>query len=286
MLLYRTDRDLVLVTDDGAFRLPVASLAELLSAPSLASRLRELLPESTSCTVPAEDRVRAPIDDQEVWAAGVTYFRSRDARMEESREAGGSDFYDRVYVAERPELFFKATARRVAGPGHAIRVRDDSAWNVPEPELTLVVSSPGTIVGYTIGNDVSSRSIEGENPLYLPQAKVYRGACALGPAILVRDEPLPATTAIRIAVTRHGEIAFSGATTLESLKRRPDELVEYLMREDDHPSGVLLMTGTGIVPDRDFTLMPGDDVEITIEGIGALRNRVAPIAAPDDRTER
>lgn len=216
-----------------------------------------------------------PLVGQEVWAAGVTYFKSRDARMEEAEESGGSDFYGRVYDADRPELFFKATAHRVASHGENIRIRSDSRWNVPEPELTLIVNARGRIVGYTIGNDVSSRDIEGENPLYLPQAKVYDRSCALGPAILIEDSALPSDTKICVEIFRDEKLVFEGKSTLKQMKRTPNELVEYLYRETSFPAGSLLMTGTGIVPDSSFTLQSGDEVQISIDRIGTLRNCVA-----------
>jgi 2-dehydro-3-deoxy-D-arabinonate dehydratase len=216
----------------------------------------------------------APITSQEVWAAGVTYYRSRDARMRESKEAGGGDFYARVYNAQRPELFFKATGRRVVGPGAHVRIRADSRWNVAEPELTLLINPAGKIIGYTIGNDMSSRDIEGENPLYLPQAKVYDGSCALGPCVLLAEEPLSKSTAISIQIDRDGAIAFTGNTTLNELKRDPEELVAYLFRDNSFPDGAFLMTGTGIIPGDEFTLESGDEIRITIDGIGTLRNRV------------
>ena len=196
-------------------------------------------------------------------------------RREESKSAGGGDFYDRVYAADRPELFFKATGQRVIGPGGDVRIRKDSRWNVPEPELTLVINPRGRIVGYTIGNDMSSRDIEGENPLYLPQAKVYDGSCALGPGILVTNDPLPKTTEIRIEILRNGSEVFRGQTTLAQMKRDPQELVEYLYRECAYPAGCYLLTGTGVVPPDSFTLDHGDEVRITIEPIGTLRNNVA-----------
>lgn len=216
-----------------------------------------------------------PVGSQEVWAAGVTYFRSRDARMEEAHDAGGGDFYDRVYSAERPELFFKSSPHRVVGHGQTVRIRGDSRWNVPEPELTLVVTSGGRIVGYTVGNDMSSRDIEGENPLYLPQAKVYDGSCALGPGICVPGSELPASTGISLSITRGEKREFEGSTTLAQLKRSPRELVDFLFREDRFPAGCFLMTGTGIVPPATFTLSPGDEVSITVESVGTLVNRVA-----------
>ena len=222
-----------------------------------------------------EDRIQAPIGGQEVWAAGVTYFRSRSARIEESQDAGGGDFYDRVYDADRPELFFKAMAARVSAPGRPVRIRSDSHWNVPEPELTLAISQRGTIFGYTIGNDVSSRDIEGANPLYLPQAKVYAGCCALGPGILMASNPLPPATPIQLVVRRAGRIAYEGATTLAQMKRTPEELAAYLYRDNIFPFGSFLMTGTGIVPGADFSLRSGDVITITIEAVGTLTNSVA-----------
>jgi len=218
--------------------------------------------------------VLAPIGSQEVWAAGVTYFRSRSARMEESKDAGGGTFYDRVYEAARPELFFKATAWRVRGPHAPIRIRADAKWNVPEPELALYVNARGTIVGYTIGNDVSSRDIEGENPLYLPQAKVYDGSCALGPGVYVTNDPLSSSTTISLRITRGRDVAFQGETTLAQMRRTPQELVDYLYRETSYPAGCVLLTGTGIIPPDAFTLQSGDLVEITIEPIGTLVNTV------------
>jgi len=194
--------------------------------------------------------------------------------MEEAKAGGGGDFYDRVYTAPRPELFFKATARRVVGPGAPVRVRSDSRWSVPEPELALVINARGGIIGYTIGNDMSARDIEGENPLYLPQAKTYDGSCALGPGILISDEPPPPSTAIRIEIRRSGARAFAGATTLAEMKRAPRELVGFLFREASFPSGCFLMTGTGIVPPSSFTLARGDVISISIDGIGTLTNAV------------
>jgi 2-dehydro-3-deoxy-D-arabinonate dehydratase len=217
----------------------------------------------------------APIGQQEVWAAGVTYYRSRGARMEESKAAGGGDFYDRVYSAERPELFFKSTAIRTVGSGGQVRIRADAHWSVPEPELTLLISPTGHIIGYTIGNDMSSRDIEGENPLYLPQAKVYDGSCALGPGVLIGSEPLAPETEIEIEILRAGKMEFSGKVALTELKRDPKTLVEYLFRDQSFPHGCYLMTGTGIVPPSSFTLRSGDLIRITIEPIGTLENEVA-----------
>ena len=224
---------------------------------------------------PDESRLLAPIGSQEIWAAGVTYYSSRLARMEESKDAGGGDFYSRVYVADRPEIFFKATASRTVGTGKDFRIRNDSTWDVPEPELTLFATSNGKIVGYTIGNDVSSRSIEGENPLYLPQAKTYDACACLGPCIYVPEKPLAKCTRIAMSIERGNEVVFSDETNLEQMKRTLEELVGYLFRETSFPGGVFLMTGTGIVPGTDFTLQSGDKVLIEIESIGTLTNFVA-----------
>ena len=216
----------------------------------------------------------APTLHQEIWAAGVTYYRSRDARMEESKGAGGGDFYARVYEAVRPEIFYKSSPFRVAGPNTGVRIRKDSKWNVPEPELTLAINRHKKIIGYTIGNDMSSRDIEGENPLYLPQAKSYDQAAGLGPCILLSNQMLQPETEIRIIISRAGKELFNGATTLAQLKRKPEELVEFLTREMSFPDGGFLMTGTGIVPPNEFTLLSGDRIAITIAPIGTLENTV------------
>jgi 2-dehydro-3-deoxy-D-arabinonate dehydratase len=214
-----------------------------------------------------------PLDEQEVWAAGVTYKRSREARERES--AGAARFYDLVYNAERPELFLKATPRRVVGPGAAVRIRRDSRWNVPEPELALIVSPRMKIVGFTIGNDMSSRDIEGENPLYLPQAKVYDGSCSLGPVItLAGAMPPPERVTIRLTIVRGGAVVFDGSTSISAMKRSFEDLVSWLGRENHFPDGVILLTGTGIVPPDHFTLEHGDDISIDISDIGTLRNQV------------
>ncbi len=212
-----------------------------------------------------------PIESQEVWAAGLTYERSREARVEETVIP---DPYDRAFLAERPELFFKATAQRVRGPGEPIAIRADSIWDVPEPELAVVCNSALEVVGYTIGNDVSSRSIEGENPLYLPQAKIYAGSCALGPVIAPAWAYDPRDNAIELRVTRAGKTVFSGATSTSAMRRRIPDLLTYLGRHNRFEYGVILLTGTGIVPPHDFSLQPGDEVTIRIEGIGELRNPV------------
>lgn len=249
-----------------------ADMSVWLAMPDPISAVREILPIIQNFPLPGEIELSAPIDTQEVWASGVTYLRSKVARMEES--VGGGDFYDQVYEAARPELFFKSTASRVVAPGKPVRIRRDSTWNVPEPELVLVLSSSGEIVGLTIGNDMSSRSIEGENPLYLPQAKVYDGSCALGPAILLNDGENN-ERAIRMTITRDGAAVFTGQSSTGQIRRPLQELAEYLFRETTFADGVFLLTGTGIVPPDDFTLRAGDVVSITIEGIGTLENPVA-----------
>lgn len=222
-----------------------------------------------------EKELEAPVKNQEIWASGVTYYNSKMGREEESKEAGGSSFYSRVYVADRPELFFKATAHRTVAPGGLVRKRTDSTWDVPEPELTLVITSSGKIIGYTIGNDMSSRSIEGENPLYLPQAKTYDGCAAVGPCILVTDKPLPKETQITLTINRNGEQVFFGAIGIDQIKRKFEDLVKYLYLECSFPYGSMLMTGTGIVPSTDFNLASGDAIHIAIDGIGVLTNTVA-----------
>ena len=216
----------------------------------------------------------APIGSQEVWAAGVTYYRSRTARMEESEVSGGATFYDKVYVAERPELFFKATPHRVSGHGQTVFIREDSSWDVPEPELTLFVCSQGTIEGYTIGNDMSSRSIEGENPLYLPQAKVYEKCAGLGPCLMVPDKPIPSDTIINMAIYRNEQVQYSDSVPISQMKRSHQELVDFLYKGCAFPDGCYLMTGTCLVPDNGFTLQDNDRVEISIDHIGRLVNDV------------
>ncbi|HEX3934396.1 MAG TPA: fumarylacetoacetate hydrolase family protein [Puia sp.] len=216
----------------------------------------------------------APIGAQEVWAAGVTYLRSRDARMEESKESGGASFYDKVYEAERPELFFKAHPHRVAAHDEDVYIRRDSSWNVPEPELTLFIDSKGEIQAYTIGNDMSSRSIEGENPLYLPQAKVYQRSAALGPCLFVPATPISPMTKISMVIRRGGKNAYTGEVAISQIKRKLPELASWLYRDMDFPQGCFLMTGTCLVPGNEFTLAEGDKVDISIDGIGTLTNTV------------
>ncbi len=244
----------------------------LFTASDAQSLVDDALRSATKAPLP---ELLAPLDRQEVWAAGVTYIQSRTARMSESERAGAGSFYDRVYDAERPELFFKATKSRLSGPGETIRVRRDSSWSVPEPELALAVSSNGRIIGYTVGNDVSARDIEGENPLYLPQAKIYHGACALGPSLLLSTSPPPGTTEIKLVIVRNGSVALDDAVHFSRMRRTSEELVDFLFRENVFPDGCYLLTGTGIVPPDDFSLQSGDEVSITIEPIGKLVNIVA-----------
>ena len=275
MKLYCTKAGCVIEDKGQHYRLEGTSLDGLLAREDLPEFLPRLIDSAPPVPQPAAGDLLAPIEHQEVWAAGVTYFRSRGARMEEAKDAGGGDFYDRVYSAERPELFFKSTASRTVGGGGKVRIRTDARWSVPEPELTLVVSPRGRIIGYTIGNDMSSRDIEGENPLYLPQAKVYDGSCALGPGILVQAAPFSRSTEITLEILRAGQAEFTGSVALTELKRDPETLVDYLLRDNAFPNGCFLMTGTGIVPPSSFTLAAGDRIRITIAPIGTLENEVA-----------
>ncbi len=273
MLLYRTSRGPV-VEDGGKFyAITERDWDTLFNLDDLGATLRAAVTAGRTLNKPMT--LLAPIGAQEVWAAGVTYWRSRTARMEESKAAGGGNFYDRVYEAERPELFFKATPHRVAAPGATMRLRKDSKWMVPEPELALVINRRGRIIGYTVGNDLSCRDIEGENPLYLPQAKVFDGCAALGPGLLITDTMLPPDTEIILSIVRGGREVAGDKTSLSQLRRKPEALVEFLFREASFPAGAFLLTGTGIVPSDNFTLQPGDEVRITIPPIGTLANPVA-----------
>jgi 2-dehydro-3-deoxy-D-arabinonate dehydratase len=272
--LYRTTQGFLVEADGKAYNIDADSWDELLNSTDLMVRA-EAATKGTAVTLDAST-ILAPVTSQEVWASGVTYYRSRDARMEESKAAGGGDFYDRVYVAERPELFFKSAGWRAVGPGDDVRIRTDATWSIPEPELVLVANARGEQIGLTIGNDMSSRDIEGENPLYLPQAKVYNGSCALGPCILLTaGAPLDRSMKITLEIVRGSHDVVTGSTTLAELKREPAELLEYLFRELSFPSGALLFTGTGVVPPNEFTLHPGDVVRISIDGIGTLENTVS-----------
>jgi len=270
--VYRTAEGLVAQRGEDCFRLADASFDALFQEADPAAWLQSQLAHGTPILRPAA--LLAPIGSQEVWAAGVTYLRSRDARIDESKDAGGGTFYDRVYDAPRPEIFFKATPHRVVGTGGNVRIRSDSHWNVPEPEVTLAINREGRIFGYTIGNDMSSRDIEGENPLYLPQAKVYADCCGLGPGLVVRP-PLPRETAIELAILRGGQTVCSGATAINQMKRDFEELAAYLFRDNAFPNGCYLLTGTGVIPPAEFTLQSGDLVRISIAGLGTLENTVA-----------
>jgi len=274
MKLHRTRLGIFASDNDSFYSVPSSSWDDLIARDNLLAHVKGLVRDATMVTPPKAEDILPPIGSQEVWAAGVTYYRSRDARMQESKEAGGGSFYDRVYAADRPELFFKATPSRVVGPNGKVAIRSDAKWSVPEPELTLYITPGGQIAGYTIGNDMSSRDIEGENPLYLPQAKVYDRSCALGPCLLLTDAPLANTTVIEIEILRNRKVEFSGSTSLKELKRDPKQLVEYLYRDNSFPNGCFLLTGTGIVPPDSFTLHNGDEIRITIPPIGTLTNQV------------
>ncbi len=269
------------VTDGPAWLLPVEiSLDDLLtgSDDTAGSSLSAALEAATEDEVPAGSRVLAPVEGQEVWASGVTFERSRAARNE---EAGPVDIYDRVYEAHRPELFCKAAPGRVRGPGQPVGIRCDSGWDVPEPELGLVADAAGRLVAVTVGNDMSSRSIEGENPLYLPQAKVYTGSCALGPALVPLAEAQPLSDlVVELEISRDGDRLFADRVPISAMRRRPDELLEWLFSALDFPVGVVLLTGTSIVPPQELTLRAGDVVDITVSGVGTLTNPVEQIGRP------
>lgn len=274
-MLFRTGEGPVVAAQGQYHRVAGLSWDALFNSDDLYARLRAAVAESPPVTPLALDApLPPPIESQEVWAAGVTYLRSKSARMAEAEAAGSGNFYDRVYTAARPEIFFKTTPHRVVGHNGAVRVRRDSAWSVPEPELVLAVNRRGQIVGYSIGNDMSARDIEGENPLYLPQAKTYDQCFALGPGILVTRSPLPGETTIRLTIERDAATAFEGSTTLATMKRTFDELVGFLMIDNSFPEGAFLSTGTGIVPPDSFALRPEDRIEIRVDGIGTLVNRV------------
>ncbi len=274
--LYRTPDALLAVRDGAAFVLARITLDDLFRSAEPEIFLEEAVRTAHSISLPSlQQSFLPPLQSQEVWAAGVTYFRSRVARMEESEGAGADRFYDKVYAADRPELFFKASPSRVRGHLAPVGIRRDSAWSVPEPELTLALNATGEVFGFTIGNDLSARDIEGENPLYLPQAKMYRGSCALGPCLMVAPALPDPAAAVRLTIERGGSPVFEGATALDQLKRGFSELASWLFKEEDFPDGCLLMTGTGIVPDPPFTLQSGDLIRIAIDGIGELANPVA-----------
>lgn len=276
MRIYKTKDNIVIESENKFFISRHNDWDTFVNRDNLHEFLKSEIPQSKSVTDKwfSEQTLDAPIVSQEIWAAGVTYLRSRDARMEESKDAGGGTFYDKVYEADRPELFFKGSRHRTVGPLGKVRIRKDSKWNVPEPELTLFMSSSGKIVGYTVGNDMSSRDIEGENPLYLPQAKVYDGSAALGPCIYVPERPIKEDAMITLEIKRDGKTVFSDSISINRMKRNHKELAAYLFMECSFPHGVFMMTGTGLVPPNEFTITSGDEITISIENIGALRNFV------------
>lgn len=277
MKVYRTKKGIVIEESDHFYTLPNENWDTFINDDNLFNKVREII-QSSAISEDGHhwinDGLLAPVGNQEVWASGVTYFKSKLGRQEESKDSGGGTFYEKVYNAERPELFMKATGPNVRGHLQHVRIRQDSTWDVPEPELTLLISSSGKILGYTIGNDMSSRSIEGENPLYLPQAKVYRGSAAIGPCIFITDSPLSKNTEIKLEVIRDSKLIFSDTIQIDQIKRDFKELVTFLYAEYDFQSGSFLMTGTGIVPGSDFTLASKDVVKIHISGIGTLINPV------------
>jgi len=275
MKLYKTTKGIVIENDNQFFLAENENWDTFINDDDvlqIATAFIKLLPEVDASFI---NRVLAPVGShQELWACGVTYLRSKVGRQEESKLSGGADFYAKVYEAERPEVFFKSTPNRIVGNADKVRIRKDSTWDVPEPELTLVVTSSGKIIGYSIGNDMSSRSIEGENPLYLPQAKTYDGCAAIGPCVLLNDEGLDGNTGIHISIKRENAEVFAGSVPLNQMKRSPKELVSFVYRECSFPHGCLIMTGTGIVPGSDFTLQSGDEIIISIDNIGTLVNTV------------
>jgi 2-dehydro-3-deoxy-D-arabinonate dehydratase len=273
MKLYNTDNGIVIEKENSFYHIAENNWEAFVNDDQLYSKLEKICASSTPGAAVAGNIIAPMGSQQELWACGVTYLRSKIGRQEESKAAGGSDFYAKVYDANRPEVFFKSTHHRVVGHKAKVNIRKDSTWDVPEPELTLVVTSTGKIVGYTVGNDMSSRSIEGENPLYLPQAKTYDACAALGPCIYVTDQPLQSSM-IQLDIRRDGETVFNGTVSTDQMKRKPEELVTFVYRECSFPNGCLIMTGTGIVPGHDFTLRSGDEIHITIENIGTLVNTV------------
>ncbi|MDH5382095.1 MAG: fumarylacetoacetate hydrolase family protein [Cyclobacteriaceae bacterium] len=273
MKIYRTAKGIIIENQGKYFLTSETNWDAFVNRNDLYEFLTKLLPRLEE-TLLTDTQILAPLGSQEVWAAGVTYMRSREARMEESKESGAAVFYSHVYEAPRPELFFKSTASRVVGPNEPVRIRKDSKWNVPEPELTLFITSSGSIVGYTIGNDMSSRDIEGENPLYLPQAKCYDGSAAVGPALYVPGKPIDPDTSITLEILRQKNTVFKGQISINQMKRKHNELVDYLFREMSFPQGVFLMTGTCLVPPDHFTLEENDVVRIEIGEIGVLENNV------------
>lgn len=274
MKIYKSGKDIIIESEGKHHLAQSKNWDQLINQENLYQKLQEEIQPWTEVNWTPKN-LDAPIGTQEIWAAGVTYFRSREARMEESKESGADVFYSKVYEAERPELFFKSTHYRVAKPSGEVKIRKDSKWNVPEPELTLFINSNGEIAGYTIGNDMSSRDIEGENPLYLPQAKCYDQSAAIGPCLWVPKDPIDADAKIQMQIERNGAVVFEGEISIAQMKRSHEELKSFLCREMSFPQGVYLMTGTCLVPDDTFTLQSGDYIHISIDGIGTLTNKVA-----------
>ena len=275
MRLFKTENGAIIENESKFYALDNIDWDALINRTGLHKILKEKMGAcSPLLKFNANEHSVAPLKNQEIWASGVTYMRSKEARMEESKDAGGGTFYDKVYDADRPELFFKSTPNRTVGNLGTVRIRKDSTWDVPEPELALFISSEGTIEGYSIGNDMSSRSIEGENPLYLPQAKTYDGCAGLGPCIYVPENSIDPNTIIRLEILRSGQTEFEGEIPISNMKRKHQELVDYLFRECSFPNGVFLMTGTGIIPSDEFTLNSKDEIRISIESIGTLTNYV------------
>ena len=274
MKIYKSSNEIIIESEGKHYLADTKDWNSLVNQENLYQKLQEQVKSLTEINWKG-DNLEAPIGTQEIWAAGVTYFRSREARMEESKESGADVFYSKVYEAERPELFFKSAHYRVANPGGNVNIRKDSKWNVPEPELTLFINSKSKIVGYTIGNDMSSRDIEGENPLYLPQAKCYDYAAAIGPCLLVPPKPIDPDSKIHMKIERLGKTVFEGEISINQMKRGHEELAGFLTREMSFPQGVYLMTGTCLVPDDSFTLNVGDKISIEIDNIGILENVVS-----------
>jgi 2-dehydro-3-deoxy-D-arabinonate dehydratase len=274
--LYKTRTGIIIENEEGLFEADIHDWDSFINDDILLKKITALLASGNAIKTESiiESEILVPVGKQELWACGVTYLRSKVGRQEESKASGGADFYAKVYEAERPEVFFKATANRIVGHNAKVNIRKDSTWDVPEPELTLVVTSSGKIVGYTIGNDMSSRSIEGENPLYLPQAKTYDACAAVGPCIYVTEQPLDINTIIQLEINRDNTTAYKDKIAISQMKRTPQELVSFVYRECSFPDGCLIMTGTGIVPGSDFTLQSGDEIKITIDNIGTLTNTV------------
>lgn len=274
MKIYKTKAGILIETKNSFFLYKETNWDLFINDDQLYQKTKELVSTLETVSQPNPENLLPPLQSQELWACGVTYLRSKVGRQEESKASGGSDFYARVYDAERPEVFFKATSHRIVGTGDKVKIRKDSTWDVPEPELTLMASSSGKIIGYTIGNDMSSRSIEGENPLYLPQAKTYDACAAIGPCIYITETPIPLSTGIHMEIRRNNRIVFEGHIELNQMKRTPEELVSFVYRECSFPNGCLIMTGTGIVPGNDFTLQSNDTIHISIDHIGTLHNSV------------